>query len=110
MAPEDNRRGSDPQESQRKAAAIDQLLGEIGLAADDRTHWWNLVAYRELGDRTPTQAWLAGDEGAVRELVERWYRASAEARDRVVADPGALSALRSRLEELDRRLRSRRTA
>ena len=105
MAPGGDQRGSDQQESQRKAAAIDQLLGEIGLPGDDRSHWWNLVAYRELGDRTPTQAWLAGDEGAVRELVERWYRASVEARDRVVADPDAVSALRARIGDLDRRRR-----
>lgn len=105
MAPGGNRRGSDPQESRRKAAAIDELIGLIGLARGGRAHWWNLVAYRELGDRTPTQACLAADEGAVRELVERWYRASLRARDRVLADPDAVSTLRARIEDLHRRRR-----
>lgn len=105
MAPGGDQGGPDPQESRRKAAATDELIGLIGLARGGRAHWWNLVAYRELGDRTPTQAWLAGDEGAVRELVERWYRASVRARDRVLADPDAVSALRARIEDLDRRRR-----
>jgi hypothetical protein len=60
-------------ESQRRAAALNVLLGQIGLSEGKETEWWNFHAYDELGGRTPTQAWLAGDEKAVEQLVRNWY-------------------------------------
>jgi hypothetical protein len=88
-------------ELQRQAAVLHHLLGEIGLATDEQTYWWNLVSYEELGGQTPTQAWLAGDEGSVRALVEGWYRASSAAASRLIDDDEYLLQLRSKLKELD---------
>jgi len=91
------------EESQRQAAALNHLLGEIGLATPEQTRWWNFVTYPELGDRTPTQAWLAGDIENVTALVKSWYNASEEGARRAAADPEFLAMLRRRLSELEER-------
>jgi hypothetical protein len=90
-------------ESNRQAAALNHLLGEIGLSSNEQTTWWNLVAQPELGNRTATQAWLAGDSDNVRALVERWYAASQLAADAASNSPEFLQLLRERLAELDKR-------
>lgn len=87
----------------REAAALNHLLGLIGLSASEQTGWWNHLSYEELGGRTPTHAWLAGDTDAVRSLVERWYAASKSAAERAADDPRFLALLRERLRELDAR-------
>jgi hypothetical protein len=92
------------EEVHRQAAALNHLLGEIGLSTAEQTTWWNLVAQAELGNRTATQAWLAGDNEAVKALVERWYEASKLAADRASGDPEFLVTLRRKIAELDRRL------
>lgn len=88
-------------ERQRQAAALNHLLGEIGLTSDEQTKWWNLVSYEELGGRTPTQAWLAGEEDSVRALVEQWYEASNAAAARLIGNDEYLLHLRRKLKELD---------
>ncbi|MGD0748759.1 MAG: hypothetical protein ABSB68_13210 [Acidimicrobiales bacterium] len=88
-------------EQQRQAAALNHLLGEIGLTSAEQTKWWNLVGYEELGGRTPTQAWLAGDEDSVRALVEQWYEASHAAAARLIGNEQYLLDLRRKLKELD---------
>ena len=88
-------------ERQRQAAALNHLLGEIGLTSAEQTKWWNLVGYEELGGRTPTQAWLAGDEDSVRALVEQWYEASHAAAARLIGNEQYLLDLRRKLKELD---------
>ena len=93
-------------ERHRQAAALNHLLGEIGLATNERTRWWNLVSYEELGGRTPTQAWLAGDEDSVRALVEGWYKASSAAAARLMEDDDYLLRLRRKLKELDEKYSS----
>lgn len=85
----------------RQAAALNHLLGQIGLSKDERTQWWNLVAHSELGGRTATQAWLAGDAEAVAALVEQWYAASSDAAGRAARDPEFLALLRRKLANLD---------
>jgi hypothetical protein len=90
-------------ERSRQAAAINHLLGEIGLSGSETTAWWNLVAQPELGNRTMTQAWLSGDYAAVRALVERWYEASKSAVDRATKSPEFLNMLRQKISELDNR-------
>lgn len=90
--------GFDPG-GRRQAAAFNHLLGEIGLSNNERTQWWNFVAHDELGGRTATQAWLAGDTDAVIALVERWYRASTDAADRAAHDPNFLALLQRKLTE-----------
>jgi len=99
---EDSKSGSE--ESQRQAAALNHLLGEIGLTTPEQTRWWNLVAYPELGDRTPTQAWLAGDIEGVTALVKSWYAASEAAAVRAVSDPEFLAMLRKRIAEVNDRV------
>jgi hypothetical protein len=85
-------------ESQRKAAAINCLLGQIGLSNGKETEWWNHRSYPELGDRTPTQAWLAGDEEGVRDLVDKWYADSQSAIDEHRRDPEFMAMLRRKAE------------
>ena len=91
-------------ESQRKAAAINYLLGQIGLSNGRETEWWNHRRYPELGDRTPTQAWLAGDEDAVRALVDKWYAETQEAVEEHRGDPDFLSMIRRKADALRARL------
>ena len=87
----------------RQAAALNHLLGQIGLSTDERAQWWNLVAHSEVGGRTATQAWLAGDADAVTALVEQWYTASSDAAGRAGRDPEFLALLRRKLADLDER-------
>jgi hypothetical protein len=101
--PDDERDTASPEEIHRRAAALNHLLGEIGLSSNESTTWWNLVAHRELGNRTATQAWLAGYTEAVKALVERWYEATKSAADRASGTPEFLVALREKLAELDER-------
>ena len=90
-------------ESQRKAAAINYLLGQIGLSNGEESEWWNHRSYSELGDRTPTQAWLAGDEEDVRKLIDHWYEESQEAVDRHLGDPEFMMAIRHKMQTLHAR-------
>ena len=90
----------DALELQRRARAINVLLEQIGVSKGLQNEWWNLTAWPELGDRTPTQAWLAGDHEAVRELVEKWYADSEAVGERLRSDPHFMDLLRSRLEKL----------
>ena len=104
IEPEGYKRDSaSPEEMHRQTAALDHLLGEIGLSRNDQITWWNLVAQRELGNRTATQAWLAGDTEAVKALIERWYESSKLAASRVSGSPEFLVLLREKLAELEKR-------
>jgi hypothetical protein len=91
-------------ESQRKAAAVNYLLGQIGLSDGKTTEWWNHQSYPELGDRTPTQAWLNGDEEGVRRLVDKWYADSRSAIDQHRKDPEFMNALRRKAETMRAKL------
>jgi hypothetical protein len=91
-------------ESQRKAAAINYLLGQIGLSNGRTTEWWNHRSYPELSGRTPTQAWLDGDEEGVRKLVDKWYADSQSAIDQHRKDPEFMAMLRRKTETLRARL------
>jgi hypothetical protein len=88
-------------ESNRQAAALNHLLGEIGLTTNEQTTWWNLVAQPDLGNRTATRAWLDGETEQVRALVERWYEKSKLAAERASNSPDFLALLRQKLSELD---------
>jgi hypothetical protein len=83
-------------EAQRKAAAINLILGQIGLSDGKATEWWNYQSYPELGGRTPTQAWL--DEEAVRSLVDEWYADSQAAVDQYRSDPAFMEMLRRKVK------------
>ena len=88
-------------ERHRQAAALNHLLGEIGLDPGQQTQWWNLVGHEELGGRTATEAWLAGDAQDVRMLVESWYASTRAAGQRALADDTLLGELRQKLAQLD---------
>lgn len=100
--PENGRDAASPEEAHREAA-LNHLLGEIGLLSNEQTRWWNLVVHAELGNRTATQAWLAGDTEEVKALVERWYEATKSAADRASGSPEFVVVLRERLAELNER-------
>jgi hypothetical protein len=85
-------------ESQRKAAAINYLLGQIGLSNGRETEWWNHQSYVELGNRTPTQAWLDGDEDGVRNLVDKWYADTQDGIDLHRQDPEFMAMLRRKAQ------------
>ena len=87
-------------ESQRRAAAVNVLLGQIGLSDGTETEWWNFRSYEELGGRTPTQAWLAGDESEVEQLVRRWYLETERTLEERRSDPGYMNMLRDKLATL----------
>jgi len=87
-------------ESGRKAAATNHLLGQIGLSHGKESEWWNHRTYPELGDRTPTQAWLVGDQEAVRQLVDSWYQATRAAIDSHRRDPEFLERTRRKIAAL----------
>ena len=88
-------------EAQRRAAAINDLLGRIGLSDGSTTEWWNHQTYPELGGKTPTQAWLAGDHVGVRSLIDKWYgeteRSIAENR----RDHRCMATLRQKIDALN---------
>jgi hypothetical protein len=54
---------------QRQAAALDQRLVTNGTKKIAVHIWWNLQVQSGLGNRTPMQAWNAGDREAVLALV-----------------------------------------
>lgn len=87
-------------ESQHRAAAINYLLGQIGSSIGIETEWWNYQSYAELGGRTPTQAWLAGDEDDVRKVVDKWYADTQSAIDQHRRDPEFMAMLRRKIETL----------
>jgi len=87
-------------ESLRRASAVNELLRQIGLSSGGATDWWNFAAYKDLGNRTPTQAWLAGDEDAVRALVDKWYADTVATGKRLRSDPAFSAKVRTRLEKL----------
>jgi PAS domain-containing protein len=92
-----------PLEVERRAESTKTLLED--MRAGTQTHaWWNRP-FEELAGRTPTEALEAGDEEAVVELIERWYRRSEESADQVRSDPEFMEMLERRSEEL-RALRS----
>jgi hypothetical protein len=92
-------------EAQRKATAIDDLLARIGVSDANATAWWNHHAYPELGGRTPTQAWLAGDRDAVRALVDQWYQDTENALAERRRNPEFMAMLRRKLDTLNNRQR-----
>jgi len=88
-------------ESYRRAAAINDLLEQIGLPKGEESEWWNHRTYAELGDMTPTQAWLAGNQEGVRRLVDQWYQDTERAQAERRMDPQFMAMLRRKVDALD---------
>ena len=85
-----------PMEVNRRAAAVNELLRQIAHPSGALTEWWNHTRYERLGERTPTQAWLAGNHELVEKLVMDWYAASEAAADRRRNDPEFMAMLREK--------------
>jgi hypothetical protein len=98
----------DPVEPDRRAAAVNDLLRQIGLTPPGQTRWWNRVAHDELGGRTATQAWLAGDIDDVKTLIEEWYAASERGAHAACSDPPRVDHIRGQLARLEKRTANRR--
>jgi hypothetical protein len=85
---------TDPYRDLARAQLVEQI--ENGSALD----WFNMSTFPELGNRTATEAWQAGDHEAVERLIDRWY-ADAESRvERRRADPKFMEMLDRRREAL----------
>jgi hypothetical protein len=100
----------DQNELSRRAAAVNEILGRIGLSSGGYSEWWNLTAYDELGGLTPTQAWLRGEHEAVERLVLSWFDRSEEAAERARNDPAFLRMLNERRQTIAAGVDNRHTA
>ncbi len=66
-----------PEEAQREAVKLNELLWAKGYDNAYIARWWNLAAFVELDGRTPDQAWGRGEYAKVRALAESlpsWHR------------------------------------
>jgi len=54
---------------QRQAQVLNDRLREHGRTSEGVDIWWNLTRQPALGQRTPLQAWIAGEREAVLALV-----------------------------------------
>ena len=54
---------------QRQAVALNGRLVANGMKKNQVNTWWNMTVQKGLGNRTPMQAWNAGDRDAVLALV-----------------------------------------
>jgi hypothetical protein len=84
----DDLHGFTDEQRRQVAAGLNRILSELGYPEQEISDWWNLVAFPELDGRTPTQAWLDGDYGAVRDLIEGMYATTAESLARLKGVPG----------------------
>ena len=89
------------EESQRVAAGINQILKDAGYPEGQLGDWWNLIAFKELGGRTPTRAWLDGDHDDVRRLIEHWYAETIKAAAKQSDDESFITFVRSKIADLD---------
>jgi hypothetical protein len=85
-----------PIEANRRTAAFNELVHAIAHSTGEPTEWWNYSRYEQLGDRTPTEAWLAGDHEAVEQLLMDWYAASEAAVERHRNDPEFMAMIREK--------------
>jgi len=89
-----------PEDARRVAAGINEILKALGRQPEDIDGWWNSTSFAELGNRTPTRAWLAGDYEAVRDLIESLQARSLAGAHQAMADPATHRMLRKQLAKL----------
>jgi hypothetical protein len=63
--------------------------------------WFNMSTSELLGNRTPTEAWQAGDHQAVERMIDKWYADAEASAERHRNDPTFMAMLERRREELD---------
>jgi hypothetical protein len=86
---------ADPYRELARAQLIERI--ENGNALD----WFNMTTYAELGDRTPTDAWQAGDHQVVELLIDKWYADSEASAERHRNDPKFMAMIDRRREAMD---------
>jgi hypothetical protein len=100
----------DPRELSYRAAAIEDLRERIATSTHAEGEWWNSSTYEESAGRTPTEAWLAGDHGAVVRLVDIWYERSERRSEEIRNDPAFLEMLEERRRPIAAKDGHRRSA
>lgn len=100
----------DPIDLERRAAATEDLLNRIATSTGAEGEWWNHSACAELGGRTPTEAWLAGDHAAVQHLIEIWYERTDHQAEQVRNDPAFLATIEEHRGSIAAKADHRRTA
>jgi hypothetical protein len=73
----------------------------LNVLLDQIAHSEGKETFDELGGRTPTQAWLAGDEKAVEQLVRGWYLETKRNLDAMRRDPRVMQMIRDKIAALD---------
>ena len=106
-------------EEDRRRQGVERLLGEIRIEADrirsgevtsaidtygmgtfhGAHRWWNRP-WPKLGNRTPPQAVVDGDEDTVVAWIEGMHHRSFEDVEKLRTDPAALDRLNRKTEEL----------
>jgi hypothetical protein len=86
---------TDPYRALARADLIDRISN------GNNRDWWNMTTYPELGDRTATEAWQAGDHAAVELLIDKWYAEAEAHAERRRNDPKFMAMIERRSEELD---------
>jgi hypothetical protein len=84
-------------EAGRREIATAVLIQQI---AEDRPGLWcNYLPVPELGDRTPTEAWQAGEHQAVRDLIAKWYAETEATGKRMRSNPAYMKLIEERIAE-----------
>jgi hypothetical protein len=86
---------ADPYREQARADLIEQIAK--GTPHD----WFNMSTSQLLGDRTPTEAWQAGDHEAVERMIDQWYTDAEAGAERRRNDPKFMAMIERRREALD---------
>lgn len=97
-------------EQARRQAAIDELVNRIATSSGDSDEWWNASTHEELGGRTPTEAWLAGDHDGVMRMIAGWYQKSDERAEQILNDPAMLKMIEARRRSIAEKADHRRSA
>lgn len=100
----------DPVEQGRRQDAIEDLLTRVANSSGDAGEWWNGRTYEELGGRTPTDAWLAGDQDGVSHLILGWYQRSEQRAEQIRNDPAILEMIEERRRSIAEKADHRRSA
>ena len=91
-------------------SAVDELVNRIATSSGDSDEWWNASTHEELGGRTPTEAWLAGDHDGVMRVVAGWYQQSDERAEQIRNDPAMFEMIKDRRRSIAEKADHRRSA
>lgn len=86
---------TDPYREQARADLVEQIAK--GTPHD----WFNMSTSELLGNRTPTEAWRAGDHEAVERMIDQWYATAEASAERHRNDPTLMTMIDRRREDID---------